>query len=54
MLVRSIALSAGLMIIARRAGVAPLAFNLDTSRGWRKFAIPDAVGSKALDPCLCG
>jgi hypothetical protein len=31
-------------------GVAPLAFNLDASRGWRKFAIPDAVGSKALDP----
>lgn len=31
-------------------GVAPLAFNLDASRGWRKFAIPDAVGRKALDP----
>lgn len=30
--------------------VAPLAFNLDASRGWRKFAIPDKVGSKALDP----
>lgn len=31
-------------------GIAPLAFNLDASRGWRKFALGDAVGSKPLDP----
>lgn len=37
---------------AQGLGLAPLAFNLDASRGWRKFAIPDAVGSKALDPVL--
>lgn len=30
--------------------IAPLAFNLDASRGWRKFALPDKVGSKSLDP----
>lgn len=31
-------------------GIAPLAFNLDASRGWRKFALPDMVGRKPLDP----
>jgi len=33
-------------------GIAPLAFNLDASRGWRKFALPDSVGSKPLDPMV--
>jgi len=33
-------------------GVQPLAFNLDASRGWRKFALPETVGSKSLDPVL--
>lgn len=33
-------------------GVAPLAFNLDASRGWRKFALPDSVGRKPLDPVV--
>lgn len=32
------------------AGVTPLAFNLDASRGWRKFALPESVGRKPLDP----
>lgn len=31
-------------------GIAPLAFNLDASRGWRKFALPNMVGSKTPDP----
>lgn len=35
---------------AQGVSIAPLAFNLDASRGWRKFSIPDAVGSRALDP----
>lgn len=30
--------------------IAPLAFNLDASRGWRKFALPDKMGNKPLDP----
>jgi len=30
--------------------IEPLAFNLDASRGWRKFALPEAVGRKPLDP----
>ncbi len=33
-------------------GIAPLAFNLDASRGWRKFALPDKMGSKQLDPVV--
>ena len=33
-------------------GIAPLAFNLDASRGWRKFALPDSVGRKPLEPLL--
>ncbi len=33
-------------------GIAPLAFNLDASRGWRKFALPDTVGRKPLDPVV--
>lgn len=33
-------------------GLAPLAFNLDASRGWRKFALPDSVGRKPLDPVV--
>lgn len=33
-------------------GIAPLAFNLDASRGWRKFALPDKMGSKQLDPVI--
>lgn len=32
--------------------IAPLAFNLDASRGWRKFALPDSVGRKQLDPVV--
>lgn len=31
-------------------GIAPLAFNLDASRGWRKFALPDKMGNKPLEP----
>jgi hypothetical protein len=31
-------------------GITPVAFNLDVSRGWRKFALPDSVGRKELDP----
>lgn len=31
-------------------GITPVAFNLNVSRGWRKFALPDSVGRKALDP----
>lgn len=31
-------------------GIAPLAFNLDASRGWRKFALPETMGRKPLDP----
>lgn len=30
--------------------ITPVAFNLDVSRGWRKFALPDSVGRKELDP----
>lgn len=30
----------------------PLAFNLDASRGWRKFALSDAAGRKPLDPLV--
>ncbi|MEO8722062.1 MAG: hypothetical protein ABI395_00850 [Sphingobium sp.] len=33
-------------------GLAPLAFNLDASRGWRKFAMADNVGRKPLDPVV--
>ncbi len=33
-------------------GIAPLAFNLDASRGWRKFALPESVGRKPLDPVI--
>lgn len=33
-------------------GIAPLAFNLDASRGWRKFALPESVGRRALDPVV--
>lgn len=31
-------------------GITPVAFNLNVARGWRKFALPDSVGRKALDP----
>ena len=31
-------------------GIEPVAFNLNASRGWRKFSLPDSVGRKALDP----
>ncbi|HEX7783765.1 MAG TPA: hypothetical protein VF509_13225 [Sphingobium sp.] len=31
-------------------GITPVAFNLDVSRGWRKFALPDSMGRKQLDP----
>ncbi|CAN5416482.1 hypothetical protein BH10PSE12_BH10PSE12_28310 [soil metagenome] len=31
-------------------GITPVAFNLDVSRGWRKFALPDSLGRKDLDP----
>lgn len=30
--------------------IAPVAFSLNGAHGWRKFALPDAVGRKALDP----
>jgi hypothetical protein len=33
-------------------GVAPLAFNLDASRGWRKFAMSENLGRKPLDPVV--
>ena len=35
---------------ASPVAIAPLAFNLDASRGWRKFAMAEAVGRKPLDP----
>lgn len=35
-------------------GLTPLAFNLDASRGWRKFALPETVGRKPLDPVSTG
>lgn len=31
-------------------GITPVAFNLNVSRGWRKFALPDSVGRVELDP----
>lgn len=31
-------------------GIEPVAFNLNASGGWRKFALPDSVGRKAIDP----
>lgn len=37
---------------ASSLGIAPLAFNLDASRGWRKFALPESVGRKPLDPIV--
>lgn len=30
--------------------ITPVAFNLNGARGWRKFALPDSVGRKELDP----
>ncbi len=30
--------------------IKPVAFSLNGARGWRKFALPEAVGRKALDP----
>lgn len=30
--------------------LAPVAFSLNNSRGWRKFALPEAAGRKELDP----
>lgn len=35
---------------ASSLNITPLAFNLDASRGWRKFALPETVGRKPLDP----
>jgi len=35
---------------ASSLNIAPLAFNLDASRGWRKFALPETLGRKPLDP----
>ncbi|WP_336962150.1 hypothetical protein [Sphingobium aquiterrae] len=29
--------------------ITPVAFNLDLSRGWRKFALPESVGKRDLD-----
>jgi hypothetical protein len=29
--------------------IAPVAFNLDLSRGWRKFALPESMGKRDLD-----
>lgn len=31
-------------------GITPVAFNLDSSRGWRKFALPDSVGRREIAP----
>jgi hypothetical protein len=31
-------------------GIAPLAFSLDVSRGWRKLGFTDSLGRKPLDP----
>jgi hypothetical protein len=31
-------------------GIAPVAFNLDSARGWRKFALPDSVGRREIAP----
>ncbi|MFZ2997855.1 hypothetical protein [Sphingobium sp.] len=30
--------------------ITPVAFSLNGAHGWRKFALPEAVGRKALDP----
>ncbi|ASY44017.1 MAG: hypothetical protein EPO45_04805 [Sphingobium sp.] len=30
--------------------IAPVAFSLNGAHGWRKFALPEAIGRKALDP----
>jgi hypothetical protein len=30
--------------------IAPVAFSLNGAHNWRKFALPEAVGRKALDP----
>ncbi|MBB3982334.1 hypothetical protein GGR44_001997 [Sphingobium fontiphilum] len=30
--------------------IAPVAFSLNSDRGWRRFALPEAVGRKSLDP----
>lgn len=30
--------------------IAPVAFSLNSDRGWRRFALPESVGRKALDP----
>jgi hypothetical protein len=30
--------------------ITPVAFNLGNNRGWRKFALPDSVGKRELDP----
>lgn len=38
--------------VSQTVGIEPLAFNLDASRGWRKFALPDSVGRKPLDPIV--
>lgn len=40
--------------VADKNGMAlrPLAFNLDASRGWRKFALPESMGRKPLDPVV--
>lgn len=35
---------------ASSLGIAPVAFSLNVSSGWRKFALPDSVGTKELDP----
>ncbi|GLV23994.1 hypothetical protein [Sphingobium sp. Cam5-1] len=31
-------------------GIAPVAFSLNSAHNWRKFALPEAVGRKELDP----
>lgn len=31
-------------------GIAPVAFSLNNAHNWRKFALPEAVGRKELDP----
>ncbi len=37
---------------AQTLSITPLAFNLDASRGWRKFALAEMVGRKPLDPVM--
>lgn len=51
-LVRAVGSLGGTERAAPSVGIAPVAFNLDASHGWRKFALPESVGHKPLDPVV--